>query len=193
MIKKLVLGIAVICMAVFAAYGSTGQTGQQHNLGRVLILYYTWSEHAYTERAARIIQSLTGATMIRVEPLTPFPDLNTRDMITWVGTQRRNQLWPEIRDLGVDPASFDFIFIGTPVWHQTVALPIETLLRETDFGGRPVACFALANNFEGQILNHFARLVRNAQVREGIAFRTITETRLEARLTQWVNNMSRLP
>ena len=189
--KKLVLGIAVFCIAAFAAYGSTGQSGQQNNLGRVLILYYTWSEYAYTARAARIIQGLTNATMIKVEPLTPFPELNSRDMISWVGTQRRNQLWPEIRNLGVDPASFDFIFIGTPVWHQTVALPIETLLRETDFGGRPVACFALANNFEGQVLNHFARQVRNAQVREGIAFRTTTETQLEARLTQWVNNMRR--
>jgi len=187
--KKLVFGIALIFMVVLAAYVPAGQSGQQHNLGRVLILYYTWSEHAYTARAARIIQGLTNATMIRVEPATPFPDLNTRDMIAWVGTQRRNQQWPEIRDLGVDPASFDFIFIGTPVWHQTVSLPIETLLLETDFGGRPVACFALANNFEGQVLNHFARQVRNAQVREGIAFRTTTETRLEARLTQWVNAM----
>jgi len=178
-------------MAVFAAFGSTGQTGQQHNLGRVLILYYTWSEYAYTARAARIIQGLTNATMIKVEPVTPFPKLNTRDMIAWVGTQRRNQQWPEIRDLGVDIASYDFIFIGTPVWHQTVALPIETLLLETDFGGRPVACFAIANNFEGQVLNHFARQVRNAQVREGISFRTTRETQFEARLTQWVHNMRR--
>ena len=189
--KKLFLGIALICVSVFTAYGSPGQTGQQNNLGRVLILYYTWSEYAYTERAARIIQGLTNATMMKVEPLTPFPQLNSRDMIAWVGTQRQNQLWPEIRDLGVDPASFDFIFIGTPVWHQTVALPIETLLRETDFGGRPVAAFALANNFEGQVLNRFAGLVRNAQVREGISFRTTTETRFEARLVQWVNGMRR--
>ena len=189
--KKLALGIALLCVSVGAAFGSTGQTGQQNSLGRVLILYYTWSEHGYTERAARVIQGLTNATMIKVEPLTPFPDLNMRDMITWVGTQRQNQRWPEIRDLGVDPASFDFIFIGTPVWHQTVALPIEMLLRETDFGGRPVAAFALANNFEGQVLNRFAALVRNAQVREGIAFRTITERQLEARLTQWVNGMRR--
>jgi len=187
--KKLILGAVLICVLALSAYGSAGETGRQNNLGRVLILYYTWSEYAYTERAARIIQGLTNATMIKVEPVTPFPELNMRDMIAWVGAQRRDQLWPEIRDLGVDPASFDFIFIGTPVWHQTVALPIETLLRETDFGGRPVACFALANNFEGQVLNHFARLVRNAQVREGIAFRTTTERRLEARLTEWVNNM----
>jgi len=187
--KKLVFGIAAIFMAAFAAYGSAGQAGQQNSLGRVLILYYTWSEHAYTARAARIIQGLTNATMIKVEPVTPFPDLDMRDMIAWVGTQRRNQQWPEIRALGVDPASYDFIFIGTPVWHQTVALPIETLLLETDFGGRPVAAFALANNFEGQVLNHFARQIRNAQVREGISFRTTTETQFEARLTRWVNNM----
>jgi len=141
--RKLFFGLAVISLFVSIVYRADAQAGRQNNLGRVLIIYYTWSSQGNTENAAKIIQGLTNADMVKVEPVTPFPDLNTRDMITWVGEQRRNQAWPEIRDLGVNPASYDFIFIGTPVWHQTFSLPIETLLLKTDFGGRPVAFFAV--------------------------------------------------
>jgi flavodoxin len=187
--RKFVFVRGVICILLLAACQSVPQTGQQNSLGKVLILYYTWSDQANTEKSAKIIQGLTNADMIKVEPVTPFPDLNTEDMIAWVGEQREKQVWPEIKDLGIDPASYDFIFIGTPVWYLTVSLPIESLLLKMDFGNKPVACFAMANSTEGEVLNNFKKQVKNGQVREGIAFRMQTETQVETKITQWVNGL----
>jgi flavodoxin len=190
MAKKLFLGIATVCISLSATCQSTGQqTGGQNNSGKVLILYYTWSEQANTENAAKIIQGLTNADMIKVEPATPFPDLDSGAFIAWGRGQLENQAWPEIKSLGVDPASYDFIFIGTPVWYGSVSFPIETLLLNTDFGGKPVACFAMANSNEGQVLTHFENKVKNGQVRQGIAFRMRNETEVEAKITQWVNGL----
>jgi len=187
--KKLVIGIAAACVLLLAACQcqSAPRAEQQSSAGRVLILYYTWSEQANTENAAKIIQGITGADMIKVEPATPFPELNSNDFIAWGREQMENQAWPEIKDLGVDPASYDFIFVGTPVWYGTVSFPIETLLLNTDFGGKPVACFAMANSNEGNVLSLFAAKVTNGQVKEGIAFRMRDETEVEAKITQWVN------
>jgi hypothetical protein len=47
----------------------------------------------------------------------------------------------------------------------------------------------MANSREGEVLNNFSKQVKNAQVREGIAFRMQHETELEAKLTQWVKGM----
>ena len=73
MVKKLLLGMTIVCVFLLASCRSTDrqtetdvQTVHQNNLGRVLILYYTWSEHANTENAAKIIQGLTNADMIKV-------------------------------------------------------------------------------------------------------------------------------
>jgi flavodoxin len=190
--KRLVLGIAVVCVFLLAACQrqSTGsQAGRQNNLGKTLILYYTWSEQANTENAANIIQGLTNADMVKVEPVTPFPELDTGEFIAWGREQLENQSWPEIKDLGVDPASYDFIFIGTPVWYGSVSFPIETLLLNTDFGGKPVACFAMANSNEGQVLTLFEDKVKNGQVRQGIALRMQDETEVAAKITQWVNGL----
>jgi len=193
--KKLVFGIAVVCVVLLAACqrqsaGAGRQAGgQQSALGKVLILYYTWSEQANTENAAKIIQGLTNAEMVKVEPATPFPELDTGEFIAWGREQLENQSWPEIKDLGVDPASYDFIFIGTPVWYGSVSFPIETLLLNTDFGGKPVACFAMANSNEGQVLTLFENKVINGQVKEGIALRMQDETEVESKITQWVNGL----
>jgi flavodoxin len=192
MAKKLFWGIAAVCIFLSATCQSTGQqAGKQDNLGKVLILYYTWSEQANTENAAKIIQGLTGADMIKVEPATPFPELDSGAFIAWGQGQRENQSWPEIKELGVNPASYDFIFIGTPVWYGSVSFPIETLLINTDFGGKPVACFAMANSNEGQVLTHFENKVKNGQVRQGIALRMRNETEVSAKITQWVNGLQK--
>ena len=184
--KKLVLGITIVCVFLLAACQSTGR---QNNFGKVLILYYSWSEQSNTENAAKVIQDLTNADMIKVEPVTPFPELNAEEFIAWGRKQLENQSLPEIKDLGVDPSSYDFIFIGTPVWFGTVSFPIEALLLKTDFGCKPVTCFAMANSNERDILAHFGSKVKNAQVREGIAFRMKTETEVQSKITQWVNGL----
>jgi len=189
--KKLVFGTAVICVLLLTACQSARRTEQQGSLGRVLILYYTWSDQANTENAAKIIQGLTNAKKVKVEPATPFPNLDTQGIIAWVREQRQKQARPPIKDLGLDPASYDFIFIGTPVWGGTVSLPIETLLSKTDFGGKPVACFAMANSNAGEVLNNFGKQVKNGQVREGISFNMRDETQFKKKITQWVNDMRR--
>jgi len=189
--KRIILGIAAISILLFAACQSTQQTGTQTqgSLGKVLILYYSWSDAANTENAAKIIQNMTNADMVKVEPSTLFPVLSYDDMLPWVRTQQENNVIPAIKDLGVNPASYDFIFIGTPVWYGNVSMPIQSLLLNTDFGGKPVALFAMAGGNEGPIFDNFARQLRNGNNRAGISLRMRTETEMETKITQWVNSL----
>ena len=186
--KKLLFGIGAICILFLVSCQSVQETGPQQGLGRVLILYYSWSEDANTANAAGILQGLTNATVVRVEPAEPFPVLDTADMIAWFIAQQPG-FAPEIQGLGVNLALYDFVLIGTPVWGGDVAPPIRTLLLNTDFQGKPVALFAMANTNEGPVLDNFEQQVRNGQVREGIAFRMATEAEVQTRITQWANNL----
>ena len=190
--KKLVFGIAAVCILLLAGCKSAPQkeqAGLQKDLGKVLILYYTWSEQANTENAAKIIQGLTGADLVKVEPETPFPELGNDEFIAWGREQMENQALPEIKDPGVDLASYDFIFIGTPVWYGSVSFPIESLLLKTDFGGKPVACFAMAGGGAGEVLSNFESKVQNGEVKEGIALQMREETEAESKITQWVKGL----
>ena len=194
MAKKIFFGLTIVCVFLLAACQSRdkkadNQSEQQSNLGKVLILYYTWSEQANTENAAKIIQSLTNADMVKVELVTPFPELGSREFIAWGREQLEKRSWPEIKKLSVTPASYDFIFIGTPVWYGSISFPIETLLLNTDFGGKPVTCFAMANSNTGEVLARFENKIKNGQVREGIALRMQNETEAASKITQWVKGL----
>jgi len=189
---------AFLCMAIgilfFNGCQSTTKTGQSNNLGKVLVLYYTWSESGTTENVAKMIQGLTNADIIKIEPVIPFPSaFNTTEMemIQWVEQQKDQKALPEIKDLGINPDAYDFIFIGTPVWFGTLSLPIESLLSKINFEGKSVSCFAMANSSPGGVLGDFEKQAKNAQVEEGISFILKSEQHLEDKVIQWVNGLRR--
>jgi flavodoxin len=121
----------------------------------VLILYYTWS-NANTEKVANIIQGLVNADIVKIEPT--FPDLEYGPMIQWIEEQQKKQDYPEIKPIGVDIASYDFIIVGTPTWYTTLATPIVTLLQQTDFKGKPVTVFAAHKGIPGEYLTTLPHL-----------------------------------
>jgi flavodoxin len=141
--KKIMMRCAAVFVFLFcASVLAFGQSAEQGNLGKVLILYYSYSENANTEKVAQIIQGLTNADIVKVEPAAPFPEMEYRQFTQWAKGQQQQGIYPPIRDLNADIASYDFIFIGTPVWWGLPSLPITTLLRQTDFEGKPLAAFS---------------------------------------------------
>jgi flavodoxin len=192
--KTIILGIVAFGMLLCSKGAAFGQNTQSNDLGKALILYYSWSDSGRTERVAKIIQSLTNADIIEIEPVTPFPDLEYRPMTQWVKGQQEQGIQHPIKDIGVDISSYDFIFIGTPVWYQTFSLPIETLLRQTDFRGKSVATFATSQGGPGQVINNMEKAVRNARIRTGNVFDYVdrdNERQLTGKITAWIRDLRR--
>ena len=46
-----------------------------------------------------------------------------------------------IKDLGIDIAQYDPIYVGTPIWFSSYAPPVRTFLQSFDFKGKTVALF----------------------------------------------------
>jgi flavodoxin len=124
----LLLALALFCMGTKTELSAQGQTGQQNNLGKVLILYYLFSDNANTEKVAEIIQSLTNGDIRKIELAEPFPALTYQAFTEWAKERQEKKNYPAIRPLDVDIAAYDFIIIGTPSWWYTLSLPIVTLL-----------------------------------------------------------------
>jgi flavodoxin len=186
-------------MAVFGLLFCTivpasGQSAQQSNLGKVLVLYYSYSENANTEKIAKIIQGLTNADIVKIEPVTPFLEMGYRQFTQWAKEQQQQGAYPSIRNLNVDIASYDFIFVGTPVWWGSPSLPITTLLRQTDFWGKPLAVLSTAQGGPGTAISDIERQAKNALVRSGSGanFNNVTGDRqISEKVTTWVRNLQR--
>jgi flavodoxin len=187
--KKSVFGMA-LCMLLCAGSAVFGQNTQNNNLGRVLILYYSWSDATNTEKVANIIGRLVNADIVEIEPATLFPDLEYRPMTQWVREQQERKNYPAIKHIDVDIASYDFIIIGTPSWYTTLSTPIVTLLQQTDFKGKPVTIFGTHQGNGSKILGDFAALAKNARIVRGEIFANVaSDNQIEEKVAQWVRGL----
>jgi flavodoxin len=191
--KRIIMrSIAVLGLLFGAIFPAFGQSAQQSNLGKVLVLYYSYSKNANTEKVAEIIQGLTSADIVKVELVTSFPEMEYRQFTQWAKEQQQQGIYPPIRDLNVDIVSYDFIFVGTPVWWGSPSLPITTLLRQTDFEGKPLAAFSTAQGGPGTAISDIGKQAKNALVKSGANFNNVADDRqISEKVTTWVKGLQR--
>ncbi len=106
---------------------------------KYLVLYY--SQHEGTTKAvAEEFQKMLGADIEGIALEQPY-DGDYAQTIERGQEERQNGETPALLPLQLNPADYDVIFLGYPIWFGTYALPIATLLNQYDFDGKTVVPF----------------------------------------------------
>ncbi len=124
--KKLLLAMAAI--ASFA-------TAQAQ---KALVIYY--SETGTTKTVAETLQQQLNADIEAIEAVEPYTG-NFQETIQRGQREMQSGEWPALKPLQKDPAAYDVIFLGYPIWFGTYANPIVSLLKAYDFAGKTVVPF----------------------------------------------------
>ena len=108
---------------------------------KTLVVYYSMSGN--TEWAAEKIAGLLGADTLRLEPVKAYPTAGFAKFFHG-GKSAVFKEKPALKPYRADPASYDRIVIGFPVWAGNVAPPIRTFADENAeaLSGKPVSAFA---------------------------------------------------
>ena len=112
--------------------------GQKKQTPKMLVLYY--SQTGVTEKVAQEIASRLGADIEKIDATVPY-DGDFGATIERCKKERDEGIIPEIKPLATDPAKYDVIFLGYPVWFGTYAPPIAALLGQLDLSGKKVVTF----------------------------------------------------
>ena len=104
-----------------------------------LIAYYSRADENYfggtlryidkgnTQIAAEILQSLTGADIVRLDTKVPYSD--DYDAVVAQGKREvEKHFRPEIKPLGVDISDYDVIAVGTSTWWYTMSPAVLILI-----------------------------------------------------------------
>ena len=93
----------------------------------MLIVCYSIS-NGNTLRIAEMLQKKTGADLVRLDTVTPYPnDYNT---VVDQGQREVNRGYePAIKPLNVSLDDYDVIAVGTPTWWYTMAPAVLTFLQ----------------------------------------------------------------
>jgi flavodoxin len=146
--KKLVI-LIVTGALLFLSTGACSSSSEP----KVLTVYYSlWGNTAIL---ADLIHQSAGGDVFVIETETPYPASAAhaaaqKDIDAGILPALKNK---------VDISSYDIIFIGTPNWFGTVALPVKSFLKEYDLSGKTIVPFA---TFGGSVDNCLTEIVAAA-------------------------------
>lgn len=112
-------------------------------MSRNLVAYF--SATGSTEKAARKLAESLHADLFRIVPEKAY----SRADLDWMDKKSRSSI--EMNDPGcrpaimkeeLDPASYDTIFLGFPIWWYVAPRIIQTFLETYDFSGKKIVLFA---------------------------------------------------
>ena len=116
--------------------------------GKYLVLYC--SRTSNTGRVAQQIRTTLDCDMLEVEPETPY-DNDYNSMLSHAQTKLaaiRQGNYPPIKTFIENFDAYDLVFVGYPIWHGSMATPMQTFLHEhaAKLAGKRIALFATSGS-----------------------------------------------
>lgn len=141
----------------------------------MLVLYY--SQTSNTKLVAEEIAKRLNADMEEIVATQPY-DGDFKATIERCLQEQEQGILPEVQPLKADPANYDVVFIGYPVWFGTYAPPVAAWLKTVDLSGKKVVPFCTfgSGGLESSTKD-LAEAQPEAEVMEGYGVRA---ARLEA-------------
>ena len=106
---------------------------------KTLIVYY--SLEGNTAQTAEQIAEATGADLLRLRPVKAYPESGFAKFF-WGGKSAVMAETPKLEAYDADPAEYDRIVFGFPVWAGNVTPPIRSFVKKHDLRGKRFAAFA---------------------------------------------------
>lgn len=127
-----------------------------------LVVYFSASENKVTQAAAKRLAELVGADLFEIVP----EQIYTAEDLDWHNKQSRSSV--EMADSLARPAfkgkveniaDYEVVYIGAPIWWNTMPRVVNTFMEQTDLKGKVVMPFATSG---GSPINQFAEDMKAA-------------------------------
>ncbi|MDD5019637.1 MAG: flavodoxin [Candidatus Omnitrophica bacterium] len=116
---------------------------------KILVVYYSFDGN--TRLIAETIAQETGADSLELRT-EDEPRSKGFSKYFWGGRQVFMKVRPALFALDKDPAQYDFLFIGTPVWAFAPAPAMSAFLEKSGIRGKKVALFCCSGGGMGRTL-----------------------------------------
>lgn len=161
--------------------------------GRYLVLFASRSGN--TERMANEIRTQLDCDILEVEPQTPY-DNDYNSMLSRAQDELaaiRQGNYPPIKTSVESFENYDMIFVGYPIWHGSMATPMQTFLHNhaAKLSGKRIALFASSGSSGISTSVDEARaLCSDAEFTETLHLTRNTLEQMEERITAWLEQLN---
>ncbi len=128
----------LLCM--FGAYVRQAEA----SAGSSLIIYYSLSGN--TKNVAATLRELVGGDIMEIKTVHPYPD-DFDAVVEQARAERNSGFLPPIQDLALSPEDYDVIYLGYPVWANTIPQPLSTFLSQHHLAGTTIVPFCTHDGY----------------------------------------------
>ena len=116
---------------------------------KVLIIFYSFEGN--TKLIAENIAKEINSDILELKPVK---EVKTKGFMKffWGGKQAMMNEKPELQPMDKNPADYDIIFIGTPVWAWGPSPPLKTFFDTQKISGKKIALFCCHGGGKGKTL-----------------------------------------
>lgn len=131
------------------------------------IVFYSMSGN--TTYVAEKLAAALGADLIPLIPKKAYPDTGFKKFL-WGGKSAIMGNKPALEPYSFDPAAYDLIIFGSPVWAGTFAPSLRTFIEENRVAltGKRLAAFFCCSGGPGKVLEKFNGYLNGIQPEQEI-------------------------
>ncbi len=147
---------------------------------KTLVVYF--SQTGVTAKSAAEIAKILDADIAEIKTKKTYPDSYAKTL----AVSGKEFITGEKVELAVapDPAGYDVIAIGFPVWYGVCPLAINTYLKSFDFSGKIIYPFATSGgSLCVKSTKTIEKNVNGGVVKNGAIFNTVTPESVK----EWIN------
>ena len=152
---------------------------------KTLVVYYAYSDN--TRKLANMIHEKVGGDILEIQPLELYPD-DYNAVYAQGRKEVEEHIKPQLSNNLTDISEYGTIYLGSPIWFETIAPPVASFLYGQSLAGKTIVPFCTYDGLgAGQSIEEITHLSPNAKVAQGFAVkRTEIEKSREA-LEEWLN------
>ena len=156
---------------------------------KILTVYYSLDGN--TQLIAEQIKSAVNGDILRLKPVH---DNNKKGLFKLLsgGRQVFKNEKPELEPFDINPAEYDLIFIGTPVWAGSFAPALNTFLAENSIQNKNIALFCCSRGGKGKVFIKLHDILRDNNIIGETEFLSPVKSdpkEVNAKVSSWVDEI----
>lgn len=180
-IKKMAAAGILTAIVPHTVLGKTMQSSS-----KILVVYF--SHTGNTKALGQQIRENVGGDVFEIEPVTPYPS-ETAEIRGRANTEKESSQFPPIKGKVQNINAYDIIFIGTPTWMGSYAVPISSFVAEHNLAGKTVVPFVTYNSNAGNSLEDMTKLFSSSKTLEGLSVKGTEVNESKQQVTEWLNKI----
>ena len=152
---------------------------------KTLVVYYAYSDN--TRKLANMIHEKVGGDILEIQPLELYPD-DYNAVYAQGRKEVEEHIKPQLSNNLTDISEYGTIYLGSPIWFETIAPPVASFLYGQSLAGKTITPFFTYDGLGvGQSIKEIANLSPNAKITEGFAVKRTDVAKAGEALDEWLN------